>query len=74
MDYLSIKEAAQYLHVHVNTLRNWQKKGLINPEKTPGGHRRFAKSELCKIFNRPFNLVRDVQFTTRQLIGKTIGG
>jgi len=31
------------------TLRNWEKKGLIKAFRTPGGHRRFKKSELDKI-------------------------
>jgi excisionase family DNA binding protein len=46
---LSITEAAEYLGVFSLTLRNWEKKGLIKAFRTPGGHRRFKKSELDRI-------------------------
>jgi len=46
---LSISEAAQYLGVFPLTLRNWENKGLIKAFRTPGGHRRFRKSELDRI-------------------------
>ena len=45
----SISEAADYLGVFPLTLRNWEKKGFIISFRTPGGHRRFKKSELDKI-------------------------
>ncbi|MCP4650441.1 MAG: MerR family DNA-binding transcriptional regulator [PVC group bacterium] len=45
----SISEAAQYLGVFPLTLRNWEKKGLLRSFRTPGGHRRFKKSELDRI-------------------------
>ncbi len=44
-----ISEAAEYLGVFPLTLRNWEKKKLIKSFRTPGGHRRFKKSELDKI-------------------------
>ena len=46
---LSISEAAKYLGVFPLTLRNWEKKGLLRSFRTPGGHRRFKKSELDRI-------------------------
>ncbi len=42
----SISEAAEYLGVFALTLRNWDKKGKIKTFRTPGGHRRFRKSDL----------------------------
>ncbi len=45
----SISKAAKYLGVFVLTVRNWEKKGFIKSFRTPGGHRRFRKSELDKI-------------------------
>ena len=48
---LSISEAAEYVGVFPLTLRNWEKKGLINSFRTPGGHRRFKKSELNRIID-----------------------
>lgn len=54
-EIFSISEAARYLGVFPLTLRNWEKKEKIKPFRTPGGHRRFRKSELDKIINGLFN-------------------
>jgi len=45
----SIAEAAKYIGVSPLTLRNWENKRLIKSFRTPGGHRRFRKSELDRI-------------------------
>ena len=45
----SIGEAADFLGVHVDTVRNWEKRGVLQSIKTPGGHRRYAKSTLDNI-------------------------
>ena len=44
--WLSIKEAAAYLNVHPATLRRWADANEIPHLLTPGGHRRFALSDL----------------------------
>ncbi len=41
-----ISEAAEYLGVTPLTLRNWDKQAKIRAFRTPGGHRRFRKSDL----------------------------
>jgi len=46
----SISEAAKYLGVSALTLRNWESKSKIRAFRTPGGHRRFRKSDLDVIF------------------------
>ena len=46
---LTISKAAKQLGVSINTLRRWDKEGLLIPEKTPKGHRRYDEEEL-KIF------------------------
>ncbi|MCS7092622.1 MAG: MerR family DNA-binding transcriptional regulator, partial [Patescibacteria group bacterium] len=38
---LSIKEAAKILKVSEKTLRRWEKKGILTPIRTSGGHRRY---------------------------------
>lgn len=43
---LSISEARKYLNVSRATIDRWQKKGLIEPVYTPGGHRRFKEADL----------------------------
>jgi excisionase family DNA binding protein len=44
--WLSIREAKAYLNVSRATLDRWQKKGLLCPHYTPGGHRRFLEADL----------------------------
>lgn len=43
---LNIKEAAEYLSVHPDTLRRWEREGKITSIKTEGGHRRYQKESL----------------------------
>lgn len=43
---LNIKEASEYLNVHPDTLRRWDKEGKLIPVKTEGGHRRYQQEVL----------------------------
>jgi excisionase family DNA binding protein len=43
---LTIKQAAEYLNVHIDTLRRWDKANKLNSIKTDGGHRRYRKEDL----------------------------
>ena len=43
---LTIKEVAELVKAHPNTLRRWEKEGVLKPIKTPGGHRRYRLSEI----------------------------
>ena len=46
-DYLRISEAAEYLGVSPNTLRNWQNAGKIAAHRHPvNGYRLFRREEL----------------------------
>lgn len=46
-DYLRIGEAAEYLGVSPNTLRNWSRAGKIKSHRNPiNGYRLFKKSDL----------------------------
>ena len=42
----SISEAAQHLGVSALTLRKWVAQTKVRAFRTPGGHRRFRKSDL----------------------------
>ena len=44
--WLSLNEAAKQLGVHAVTLRRWADDGALAVMVTPGGHRRFAASEI----------------------------
>ena len=45
---LSIKEAAEFLGISIDTLRRWERVGKITSMRTQGGHRRYDKKELIK--------------------------
>lgn len=61
---LSISQAAKVLGVTIQTLRNWDKKGLLHPdERTKGGDRRYKLETLR-------NINKNIVFNTDNL--KTI--
>jgi len=46
-DYLTLKQSCELLQVHPNTLRNWDKKGiLIDNRIGERGIRRYKKTDL----------------------------
>ncbi len=44
--WLSLSRAAAFLGVHPGTLRLWADQGKVPVQRTPGGHRRFHRSDL----------------------------
>lgn len=38
---LTAREASSYLGISLNTLNRIEKRGMIRPFRTPGGHRRY---------------------------------
>ncbi len=44
--WLTLKEASDFLGVHFTTLRTWADNGDIQVFRTPGGHRRFGSADL----------------------------
>lgn len=63
-NYLSIGEASEYLGVSIDTLRRWEKKGRINPYRSPGGHRYYEKDELDRLFGKRY--ARDESSETKE--------
>lgn len=47
-DYLTPNEVAEMLRVAPVTVRSWAAKGMLRAELTPGGHRRFLRTEVEK--------------------------
>lgn len=46
-DLLNVRRTAEELGVHENTVRNWEKSGLLRGIKLPGsGFRRFPREEV----------------------------
>ena len=52
-DYLTIKDAAAYLGVAPNTLRNWGARGKITVHRNPmNGYRLFKIKDLDRLVNQ----------------------
>ncbi|MBI2590561.1 MAG: MerR family DNA-binding transcriptional regulator, partial [Candidatus Blackburnbacteria bacterium] len=62
---ISINDAAKYIGVSPDTLRNWEKAGKLTPLRTQGGQRRYCLRELnALIANRQpvfYQQVKDAQ-------------
>lgn len=43
---MAIGEVAKSFGVTVGTVRNWEKQGLIEAIRTPGGQRRFRRTDI----------------------------
>lgn len=50
--WLSIGEAAKYLRVSKDTLRRWEKKGIIKAHRSPTNRRYYKKEDLALIFSK----------------------
>jgi MerR family transcriptional regulator/heat shock protein HspR len=44
-----ISVAAQLVGVHPQTLRNYERTGLLDPSRTSGGSRRFSDADLARL-------------------------
>ena len=52
-ELLQIKEAAKFLNVTGQTLRNWDKQGKLKPHRHPmNNYRLYKKSDLLKLIKR----------------------
>lgn len=56
--WLTLTEAASALRVHPTTLRRWADSGQVPVFLTPGGHRRFAASDVRDIATRRHSVRR----------------
>lgn len=45
-DLLKIGQVAEAFNVTVGTVRNWDREGLLRSIRTPGGQRRFRRSDV----------------------------
>ena len=52
-ELLTLKEAADLLRCHPNTLRNWDNKGILAAIRLgPRGDRRYRKRDVSNLMNR----------------------
>jgi excisionase family DNA binding protein len=57
-ELLTIKQAAAALNVHANTLRNWERDGLISSIRIGSRRdRRFAKSQIWEVLTQSSHTV-----------------
>lgn len=49
---LTAREAAEYLRVSLSTLNRMERRGLLHPLRTPGGHRRYTLEMLNECLRR----------------------
>lgn len=54
MTLLQVRQAAQMLGVHENTLRRWDEKGLLHAVRLPSGVRRFDSAEIEAVRSRMY--------------------
>jgi len=66
VDLISISEASQILGVNEATLRQWTDEGKLSAFVTPGGHRRYSKSDLKKL-SRPGQRVLGIRDLVNEL-------
>ena len=77
-DWLTLGQAAKYLGVAQSTIRKWSDVGRVPAFYTPGGHRRYRRSDLDAFLERsgpgakdrtgPFVLVVDDDPALRELV------
>jgi DNA-binding transcriptional MerR regulator len=58
----SIQRVASILDVPVHTLRYWESEGLIKPDRTAGGQRRYSPAHIQALFQIK-RLLKDELFT-----------
>lgn len=51
VEWLTLKDASEFLGVHFTTLRGWADRGEIPVFRTPGGHRRFSINDLRRFLD-----------------------
>jgi excisionase family DNA binding protein len=69
--WLSLQEASSMLGVHPSTLRQWADTGKIPTVRTPGGHRRFAESDVRALLEPEPLQPSGVQLLVQSALGRT---
>ncbi|RMG79146.1 MAG: helix-turn-helix domain-containing protein [Chloroflexi bacterium] len=71
-EWVSLRQAAEILGVHPATVRNWADKGELRSRRTPGGHRRFLKSDLLQYTHSQEDLQPlEIQVIIQNALGQT---
>lgn len=72
-EWVSLGEAAKIIGVHPATIRNWAERGDLPFRRTPGGHRRFRRSDLKDWLTRhpPHPHGHEAQLVVQSALGRT---
>lgn len=76
-EWVGLGEAAEILGVHPTTVRAWADKGDLPSRRTPGGHRRFRRSDLEQWERAPASEPAEAQVMVQSALGRTrmqVGG
>lgn len=71
-EWVSLRQAADILGVHPATVRNWADKGELASRRTPGGHRRFRRSELLH-YAESYNDLQPSETEVQVIIQSALG-
>lgn len=44
-----ISVVAETTGLHPQTLRSWEREGLVSPQRTPGGTRRYSSDDMARV-------------------------
>ncbi len=76
--WVGLSEAAKILQVHPATVRSWSDRGELPSQRTPGGHRRFKRSDLLQwLENQRSSSSTEAQLLVQSAMGRArieIGG
>jgi len=67
--WLSLQGASRMLGVHPSTLRQWADAGKIHTVRTPGGHRRFAESDVRALLEPETVEPASIQLLVQGVVG-----
>jgi excisionase family DNA binding protein len=71
-EWVSLGEAAQIIGVHPATIRNWAEQGELAFRRTPGGHRRFRRSDLQQwLASHRLTRPTEAQVVVQSALGRT---
>lgn len=57
MKYYTVKEFAEKIGVHAQTVRNWDRKNILKPAFTsPTGYRMYSEQQVEDYFNGKFGI------------------
>ncbi len=69
--WLSLQEASRMLGVHPSTLRQWADAGKIHTVRTPGGHRRFAETDVRALLEPELLEPSGIQLLVQSPLGRS---